>query len=479
MKWRKITVGCLGLLAVLWFSGCNKTEPGTESTVSKQKVPDRPNVILISDDTLRADFLSAYRASALATPAIDSLAKDGVLFEQAFSSASWTLPSMVSIMTGLSSDVHQVVKRRSRIPDSSVTLAERLQSAGYQTAAFGRNHFINEEHNLNQGFDFFDFYPKHWDMPEDVKEAEGLSEAPHVGTVQLTNLAMDWIQNKDEKPFFLWLHYLDPHQPYVMKPRFLPPGVPDEDRRWKRPKRGKETSEYTNMSQEEKSWARTLYASEIQQIDADISRFLDFLKQINLYNDTLIVFTGDHGEELWDHQDAGHGHSLYNEVLRVPLIFKLPQSPDRFRGMRVGNSVSTSGIYGTILELCREEFEAEEYSFPSLVSLWEDPSTREDRPVVSQGVIFGEEKRSVILGTTKIIRNLETGETSYYDLASDPGEHFALGPEREGFIELMNQAQERSIRDARRLRALHGLSEPETIEFDQRSIANLKALGYL
>lgn len=467
------------LWSILFFllSGCSDSMKNPRSESSTVADNRRPNVILVSDDTLRADFLSAYREDALKTKALDALAEDGVLFERAYSSAPWTLPAMTSILTGWSVDVHRVVKQNSRLPDGAMTLAERLKEAGYQTAAFGQNRFLSRDHNLHQGFDAFDFYPKLQGESSNLKAKDDKELRTHITSPQLTTLAMDWIKRRESDPFFLWLHYFDPHPPYTPHPSYRPSESPPPNIQWRFPRKNEKRSTVGVLTAAEQAWVQRLYAAEVQQVDTSLGRLLEFLEREGLYEESLVIFTSDHGEEFWEHGGYEHGHSLYNEVISVPLILKPPGrgSP----GRRVPTSVSTVGIFGTVLELCGLDFEAEDFSFPSLASFWQEPGPRVPIAVGSGGVLYGSDQRSMILGSSKIILDLKTGETEIFDLAADYGELRPLvkvDSEQENILE---QALERNLRTARRLRARHNMPPAQFFSLDESSIAHLKALGYL
>ncbi len=271
----------------------------------------RPNVVLITLDTTRADRLGCYGYAAAQTPVIDALAENGALFENVRAHAPVTAPSHASILTGTLPTFHGVVGNLQALPPSGVTtLAECFADAGYTTAASVGAFVVASEWGLDRGFDaYFD------ELPEDPA---GSASLPQRLAGEVVADAIEWLDGAADAPFFLWVHLFDPHAPYE---------APD-------PFRLK---------------LRDPYDAEIAYADHAIGRLLAHLTEIGERDETLVVVTADHGEALGEHDEDTHGFFLYNETLSVPLIFDGPGIESD--GRRVEEMVRTIDVMPTILEL--------------------------------------------------------------------------------------------------------------------------------
>jgi choline-sulfatase len=224
-----ISVALFGSILILalpaTFLGSADVDSGTEVPKREHKVK---RVLLITIDTLRADFVSALNGSAAATAHIDRLADDSIVFTNAISPAPWTLPSIASLMTGLSPDVHMARKANSKLPEKLSTLAEYMLENGYRTSAIVANPYLQVPHGVNQGFLHYDCYPKEWIHnsfgSRVLKKYFDRYSHQDVTTRDLTDLAIDWIQSNRDRDYFLWIHYLDPHMPYEPPDEWLPKG---------------------------------------------------------------------------------------------------------------------------------------------------------------------------------------------------------------------------------------------------------------
>jgi arylsulfatase A-like enzyme/Flp pilus assembly protein TadD len=248
-----------------------------------------PNVLLITIDTLRADHVGSYGYSKGTTPTLDALAAEGVRFATPVSPTPLTLPSHASIFTGRFPPGHAVRHNGMfRLDPSVETLAERMQHAGYATAAFVGSAVLAKRYGLAQGFDVYDATPT-----REKSAPSGSRESP---AEVVTDRALRWLEATD-RPFFLWVHYSDPHA------RYTPPS-PFSER-------------FTDH----------LYDGEIAYVDSEIGRVLEGLRKSGRFEQTFIVVTSDHGESLGEHGEATHGYALYDPVLLVPLIFRGPDIP--------------------------------------------------------------------------------------------------------------------------------------------------------
>lgn len=299
------------------------------------------NLVFISVNVLRADKLGAYGYPRNVTPNLDALAKDGFVFENAFSQSGWTLPSYASLMTSLYPHVHGVEYRTRMLPDSSLTLAEILQIYGYNTGAFvSGNIDSGSYHGLSQGFEVFENIPG-----RDFKRL-ALKESPRISS------AKKWIlQNESFKePFFLFLESDDLHCPYG--PSY--PNNPFLNESSFGVLNSSQVNSFcdkeylaTNITQGDVGVLNALYDWRLAREDADIGRLIGFLDKKNVLNRTLIVFFSPHGEEFYDHGFVGH-QILYDTVLRVPLIIRVPNKKG---GRRTGELVQLIDVMPTVLEL--------------------------------------------------------------------------------------------------------------------------------
>ena len=386
-------------------------------------------IVLISIDTLRQDALTCYDPSGAGTPAIDRLAADSQLFTNAYSPAPWTIPAFVSLMTGLPAEVHGVNENFSAIPARFSTLAEGLRAAGYRTAAIGDHPQLLK---MGRGFDDFDFTPRVLPYHPRMTGTKLLWRAAEEtnGTDELPGLVARWLDTHGEEPFFLWLHLLDPHAPYHPPPRLVPDhplveelGPHTEAIRMPSVRSGRQV-----RSPREREWMRQLYLAEVRWVDESVGRIADDLRARGLFDDTLIVLLSDHGEEFWEHGSLGHGHSLYEELVRVPLIVKLPGS---VRTGRIDTPVSTAAVSTTLLELAGVPRSAQAGALPGLVPLLTGISPpSDDARVFLGGVEYFEERRGVVADGMKLIQGRHSQIEELYALADDPGERRSVLAER-------------------------------------------------
>ncbi len=272
------------------------------------------NVLLITIDTLRADRLGCYGYSRAATPNIDRLASQGVLFEEAIAQVPVTLPSHVSLLTGTFPPVNGVRDNTYfRLDPEALTLAEILQSAGYQTGAFVGAYVLDASFGLGQGFDVYDAR-----MQARDDEAVGtFSERP---ANEVVDAFRRWLGETDEaRPFFAWVHLFDPHTPYASPSPFR------------------------------ERFASSPYDGEIAYVDEQIGVLLKEIEARGLMENTLVVFTADHGESLGEHGERTHGFFVYDATLKVPLI--LTSSPSLPKDRSIPSRVELVDVFPTVLEL--------------------------------------------------------------------------------------------------------------------------------
>ena len=363
-------------LAALLVVGVGCSEP----------VRDRPNVILISLDTLRADRLSCYGHERETSPRLDAFAREGVLCEEAVSTSSWTLPSHWSMLTGLPISVHgvcdeQLWNRRPAegelvLPSRGRFLSEELSDAGYDTAGFYSWIYLEEKFGLGPGFDV---YERHglfgWDHPrikaradaarllEDPAEQAAVGRALQAEHPELFDIgrptapevvdrSLEWLRAEvaedDGQPLFLFMHLFDVHDPYTPPAPYYEKFDPD----YEGPIDGREiTGEkslvHKDMPARDLEHLLALYDGGISWIDSEVGRVLDALDELGLAEDTLVIISSDHGEEFFEHGRKTHRKQLHRESVHVPLMMRWPgQLPE---DVRIAGPTGIVDIAPTIL----------------------------------------------------------------------------------------------------------------------------------
>jgi arylsulfatase A-like enzyme len=442
------------------------------------------HVILVTIDTLRADALSGYGSTRISTPNIDGLAKDGTLFKNAYSAAPWTLPSFSSMMTGVSPTVHKTFAIDSVLPEKFKTLAEYLRDSGYYTAAIGDNFFLHPEFNMDQGFIEYNFYPRRQMVVDSfgatlIKNTFPRAMNPYASTGELTDMAIDWIGKNRDSDFFLWVHYYDPHLPYTPPREYISKdAVPDGFIGYKLESASAVRDGHFAPNASQRKWIKELYDAEVRYVDANVGRLLDAFKENSLYKSSLIILTSDHGEEFWEHGGFEHGHTLYNELIHVPLIVKLP---GRHTEKIVEQEVTTQSLMPTVLDIVRIPNESAPATADSLAPLLnESPSSYADEPLVSTGLLYYENREGVIFGGNKYIQSLVTGRGELYDLRADPGE---LNPLALSMNRLTTEQAKNILdnhdRESETLTKELGVTNTEKAALDKEKIEKLKALNYI
>lgn len=310
-------------------------EAALDAEKARENLPPMPtgpytNVLLLTIDTLRADRMSCYGASRETTPNIDAIAKEGVVFENAFALRNSTWPSLATIMTSLYPIQHGVRHNGLRISNEPLTLAEYLSGHEYVCSAV----YANATAQNWEGF--------HFRYPIDQEPVDG----------RATHTAVKWLNEHKGRKFFMWLHYLAPHQDYA---------PPDEFRKfvdpaYKGPIDGSKDSisnatlKRFEVTDADVQQVLNLYDGELLFIDNEVKKVIDVLKEQGIYDNTIIIISADHGEELNDHHGYyGHGASMYDGVLRVPLIVRFPGAVPA--GVRENTLVQHLTIAPTICEL--------------------------------------------------------------------------------------------------------------------------------
>jgi len=456
-----------------------------DSEVISATEPKVKNVILIVVDTLRADALRAYNPDAAPSLGFDDFAQESFLFENAIAPASWTYPSMISIMTGVR-PYHVNAEPYSKLPDGDpvtgvdlTTLAGFMTRAGYYSRGILGNNLLYRPTLVTAGLAEIDTYTR-----EATGAGFGARLARRVSldrylsgshTERLTDEAIDHLRSSADQPNFLWLHYFDPHDEYA-PPRDY---VADQtvDRVWT----------YTNDradSDAERARAKMLYYGEVRWVGASLARLFAELKMLGIYDDSLIILTSDHGEEFWEHGGMYHGSSLYHELLHVPLMIRLPQQRE---GFRISSPVSTRAILPTVLDVGEIETDVNPRWARSLAPVMESVAGGEgeaglhDDPVVGFGVFRGSHRSAVAvyLDGLKYIIHLSAEDDEVFDLSRDPTEQNNIigeAPESLDEARAVAEGHRRWVEEFRERYGLDGAGgEGGSSTFTDR----LKSLGYI
>jgi arylsulfatase A-like enzyme len=299
------------------------------------------NVVVLLIDTLRASKLQAYYPKTrVKTPAVDRFVSEGALFERAQSPENWTKPSVASVLTSLHPATHKTKQDASKLPKSALMLSEVYQKAGFKTASFIANGYVSNAFGFDQGWDHYTNY---------IRERRNTNASNVFGEAQ------GWIEKNKGDRFFVYIQTIDPHVPYDPPDQFLKMYDPKPyngqvqnrrthlmlDEAKKNPKKYK-------FTERDKEHIEALHDGEISYHDSYFDKFLKKLEELGLDENTIVVVTSDHGEEFQEHGSWGHGHSVYQELLGVPLLFRWPGViPAK---LRVQPVVSTMDIGPTVLE---------------------------------------------------------------------------------------------------------------------------------
>jgi arylsulfatase A-like enzyme len=419
-----------------------------------------PNIVLITIDTVRADHLSTYGHDNRTTPTISKLAANGVIFKQAFSQAPWTLPSMASLHTSLYPSEHNAISATTKLTDEVETLAESLSNLGYYTIGLASHHFVGTRFGMDQGFDVFD-------------ESQILG---HNGVTSgaLTNLATKYLNNREQKPFFLWVHYFDPHVTYVRHPEY----------KFASGYEGQFSDEIDvealdqalinrQLTHEDVDYIRAVYDEELAYTDSWIRTLLDRIAKVSAMKNTLTVLTSDHGEYFMERGRFLHGKDVYNELVHVPLIIS-GAIDTNLHGRTVDQPVEILSIPRTILEIVSDE--AHIFRGENLLSLAEsDPG---NRFIFTEGLFAWADsfrKKAVIYKDWKLIYNFDDNSYELYNLSSDWSEQLDRWDEENDEVAAIKRLLKQSLDQYPNT---EGLSAPE-IQLNEKTVEHLRSLGYL
>ena len=432
-----------------------------------------PDVLVISVDTLRADRLGCYGYERETSPNIDRLAASGVLFENCLSQAPWTLPSYGSLFTSLYPAEHRAgisekadiwtkggvatdyAKLGQKLIEDAPTLAGELSKAGYRTASFYFNPYLTPRTGMSRGFDEYAF----------------VRYSANAGVDQ----ALAWLEFNEGLPRFLFLQLIDPHWPYA------PPAPYDtqfssraveslENYPWQLA-----SVRYNPQTEKRQALLSDLYDGEIAYADAELGRLLEYFERPGTLTKPLIVFQSDHGEELWDHGEFEHGHSMHRELLRVPLIVSMPGS---LAPRRVEEHVRMIDVFPTVMDLLGLGFPAS-LRGSSLVSMARGQHDGTHLVGFAESILWGrpyapfDEAKTLVADGWKFIAGDGDAPPQLYRLADDINERNNLAGSKPGLVAEM-QARLRAKYEASRRSGEAG----EALEFSEEQRNQLDALGY-
>lgn len=451
-------IGLRPLVALLAIAGA----PALTSCGSAPKGP--PNVVLVSIDTLRADHLGCYGYPRPTSPALDALAGGGVRFTNVTAPAPWTLPSHASMLTGLYPHTHGVKNYGTRLDPRTPTIASTLAGRGYRTHAIVNHHFLGPDFGLMQGFAEAE-YVSEWSDDDD--EPRRLVDRGDV----ITTRAIDWLA-RTEPPFFLFLHYFDPHSDYAARPEYVAMFARD----YAGPIDGS-TGQLLSIRREGVRLAAAdlehltaLYDAEIRQLDDQLARLFRALDEAGQSARTLLVVTSDHGEELMEHGSVLHGRTMYEEVIRVPLLMRGPGIPP---GVQASQNVSLTDLMPTLLEVLGIPSPAG-MEGRSVAEYWRPPGAGQPGHLAFAEADWmnaqPDSKRMVRHGAHKLHHDRVTDATELYDLAADPREQTNLSVREPDRVRLLRQELDAFSRTER---------TPVTIAPPTGDVLDrLRALGY-
>ena len=413
----------IGLLAV-WLLYSSYTWPGNIR-----------NVLLISIDTCRADHLSCYGYKSKTTPNIDALAAEGILFENVISPVPITLPAHSAMLTGTIPPYHGVHANVGGYlaDESNITLAEILKDAGFATTAVISAFVLDSQFGIDQGFDSY------YDRFEGSLEAEAIEQRQ---AEQTTGLAIDWLEQNKDRRFFFFLHYYDPHTPYE-------PPEPFAAR-----------------------FAADPYVAEIAYTDHYIGKVLAKLKELDLYDSTLIIVTADHGEMRGEHGELTHRYFIYQGAVKVPLIFKVP---GQNKAVRIESMAGLIDIVPTVCGLLNIKTPKNIQGLDLFGASKGKNTSGQGRHIYCESLTPTNYKANSLLGMLNDrYKYIQTTRPELYDLISDPGESNNLFEKQPQRARIMQDKLAQMLQQSVRKGSPHG-----KVVVDSETIARLGALGYV
>lgn len=474
----------------------------------------RPNVVLIVMDTTAASHLSLHGYPRPTSPHLERIAAEGTVFLRAFSSAPWTLPSHASLFTGLYPLQHGASFEHPHLNQGTLTLAEILRRRGYRTVGFSNNAWVGDNTGLHDGFLSFTKVMT-WNQDSDAytlrtstwtssgyqhsMETKTLTSALEDSGAALTNqLIREELHGHDfhRQPLFLFVNFLEPHLPYRPPGDFARRMFDNEDtekraRQVRQDVHAHETG-FAPMSEEQFALLRGLYDGEVAYVDHQVGELLTFLEELGILDNTLLVITADHGEQIGDHGFLGHNLNVYDDLLHVPLVVRYPPLFDA--GTTVEEAVETRDVFASIVSLIAPEALAETpvLEFHPLPTSRSSPPPERylvaeyDRPLVR---LKAWKKRWPERDFSRFQRSFTTlradgwklivpspGKPELFDTLRDPGETVDLAAQHPERVEMLLARLAKWRQEA--LASLPG-DQGEIPPMDEETRDKLRALGYI
>lgn len=427
--------------------------------------PKPPHIVLFTVDTLRADHLSFSGYPRATSPNVDAFAEGAWHFEQALTVIPKTGPSFATLLTGRHPREHGVTSNFSQIPRAFPMLAERLQQAGYRTAAFVENPAVRATKGFDRGFDVYEVV---------------LSGKP--GTKRLVDAYLAWAAANWDRPTFVWIHTLDPHGPYRPPPAYEQLFIDDE---WARSDERVPFAQgsaadtlkvlgavpsYQQRSEGDDRVADYVarYDAEIRLVDDAFGRVMEDLRARGLYDDAVVIFTADHGESLGEHDYYfEHGWFAYEPGLHIPLLVK---TPGQQNGQRVSQPVSNLDFFRTVSALAGSEVPPEVHGRNLL-----DGPVPERTILVENSDRYVEKYFGLRSAGEKFLVREQDGREELYDLEADPGETRNLAEERPEAVRALRAQLDRQLAELG-----HAAVAPaKPVQDDADTIERLRELGYV
>lgn len=464
----------IGLATTLAFAG--RSAPGGRN-VAHTGASTEGNVLFIVIDTVRADRLPTYGYDAGITPSLDRFAEDAIVFDQAFTNSSWTRPSFATILTGRLPSSHGVMAKSDALPDAVTTLPEVMKTGGYTTGGFVTNFNVAPYFNFHQGFDEYVFLEPDFVLGADdataklllmqfvrqrieaIRAASGevLPGTAYQDAATVNRALLEWVDRQASAPWFLFVGYMDPHDPYFPHPY-------DGS--------GYARAAHQHPDPSEADALGKLYDGEITYWDEQFGTLIDALKSRGLYDDLTIIVTSDHGEEFNDHGGFWHGTTLYDEQVRVPLLVKLPRS--RRGGTVVRHWVQSADLMPTLLgELDLEVPTGVQGGniFSGTDVIYAEES-HEGNVLESVRQLAGTDEHKLITANPDNPRGLKPVELYRVDL--DPAEQNDLAASSPDQVRLVTKTLLKQ-----RAQAGEDAVAAGSVELDDDVAAHLEAIGYM
>ena len=441
---------------------------------------DGPNVLLICVDTLRADALGCYGNELPSSPATDKLAASGVVFKNTVAQSSWTLPSVASFLTGIFPYKTGATKFWNPLADSTTTIAEIFDAAGYETGGFIANPFLSKDFQFDAGFDHYDYKLVAGDLGRRLTGAAllrylGLWETEHYFQIATADMVVDrflsWIEERADVPVMAYLHFIDPHNPYMPPKHSISEVYPDltEEDFYRLGTLIDAPAFYPSQAGD----LKMLYLGEVRFFDEQLERLLDAYHE-KVKRPTLVVLWSDHGEAFGEHGQFEHGKTVFIEETHVPFILSMPGVLPE--GKVIDEPVAMMDLLPTLCSLIH-------IPVPS----WTDgidltPVIMSDipvpaRPIFSEMDYFWPEKYtafSVQIRYQKVIFDFTNKWKAGFDLIADPIEKSPLSVDAVPEMSALSVLMEQHLRSIEQ-----GGIQSGPVQVDEDTLERLKALGYL